>query len=69
MFALFVFVCVSSYQEESLYFGNSFSQPSTQVVSDPSQQDTKQWDTNQRVENTEQLPAFCLRGGVSETWT
>lgn len=67
MITLFVFVCVSSYQEESLYFGNCFPQPGSQVVSNPSQQDTKQWDTNQRIENTEQLSTFCLRGGVSET--
>lgn len=56
-------------QEESLYFGNSFPQPGTQVVSDSSQQDTKQWDSNKRVENAEQLPSLCLRGGVSKTWT
>lgn len=61
-------MCVWSNQEESLYFGNSFPQPGSQVVSNSSQQDTKQWDSNQCVENTEQLPAFCLRGGVPETW-
>lgn len=61
--------CILSYQEESLYFGNSFPQPSSQVVSDSSQQDPKEWDANQSIENTEQLPAFGLRRGVSETWT
>lgn len=58
---------VGSDQEESLYFGDSFPQPSTQMVSNSSKQDTKHWDSHQCVENAEQLPSFCLRGGVSKT--
>lgn len=60
---------VRSDQEESLYFGNQLPQPGTQVVSYSSQQDPEQGDPHQRVEDAEQLPSFCLRGGVSKTWT
>lgn len=62
-------LCSGSDQEESLYFGYSFPQSSTQVVSDSGEQDTKQRDSHQSVENAEQLPAFCFGGDVSETWT
>lgn len=39
------------------------------MVSDSSEQDTKQRDSHQRVENAEQLPAFCFGGDVSKTCT
>lgn len=55
-------------QEESLYFGDSFPQSSTQMISKSSEQDTKHRDSHQRIENAEQLPSFCLGGGVSKTW-
>ena len=61
-------LCWGSDQEEHLYFGYSFPQSSTQVVSDSSEQDTKQRDSHQRVENAEQLPSFCFGGDVSKTW-
>lgn len=53
--------------EESLYFRNSFPQPSTQMVSDSSEQDAKHRDSHQGVENAEQHPSFGLGGDVSKT--
>lgn len=58
-----------SNQEESLYFGHSFPQPSSQMISNSSEQDTEHWNSHQSIENTEQLPSFSLWGGVSKTWT
>lgn len=62
-------VSVRSDQEESFYFGNQFPQHGAQVVPDSSQQDAEQGDPHQRVEDAEQLPPLCLRGGAPKTWT
>lgn len=54
-------------QKESLNFEYSFSQSSTQVVTNSSQQDTKQGDSHQSIENTEQLASIRFRRNVSKT--
>lgn len=59
----------SSDQEELLYLGDSFPQPSTQMVSHSSEQDTKHWDSHQGIEDAEQLPSFCFGRNVSKTCT
>lgn len=60
-------ICLGPHQEENFYFGNSFPQPSTQMVSNASEEDTKQWDSHEGVENAEQLSSVCLGGDVSKT--
>lgn len=56
-----------SYHNHLLYFGDSFPKNRPQLVSDASQQESKQWDPQQSVDYAEYPSSLCVRRYVPKS--